>query len=182
MQRPAPQPGALLFGAPRPERPSAPANPAGRSALSGFGRYEAKSEQQDAACTTQIPERSWPSAGGCGSRAAAAPSNCGAAAQGSRNKARQVSARRHKSQQVTTSTDHGAGPRDGGATPADARPPPPPPQVFPSRAALRRADSRNKSRQLTTRRRELGRLLDERDGPTPLLRLRRRAIRRDEAR
>ena len=27
LQRPAPQPGALLFGAPRPERPSAPANP-----------------------------------------------------------------------------------------------------------------------------------------------------------
>ena len=28
LQRPAPQPGAPLFGAPRPERPSAPANPA----------------------------------------------------------------------------------------------------------------------------------------------------------
>ena len=27
LQRPAPQPGAPLFGAPRPERPSAPANP-----------------------------------------------------------------------------------------------------------------------------------------------------------
>ena len=27
LQRPAPQPGAVLFGAPRPERPSAPANP-----------------------------------------------------------------------------------------------------------------------------------------------------------
>ena len=36
LQRPAPQPGAPLFGAPRPERPSAPANP-GQLDLPGAG-------------------------------------------------------------------------------------------------------------------------------------------------
>ena len=35
LQRPAPQPGAPLFGAPRPERPRAPANPAPYWATAG---------------------------------------------------------------------------------------------------------------------------------------------------
>ena len=38
LQRPAPQPGAPLFGAPRPERPSAPANPDYRPLPAGIRR------------------------------------------------------------------------------------------------------------------------------------------------
>ena len=42
LQRPAPQPGAPLFGAPRPERPSAPANPAAWRSPESAAREEGR--------------------------------------------------------------------------------------------------------------------------------------------
>ena len=46
LQRPAPQPGAPLFGAPRPERPSAPANPGRRRPAAGPGGSSLRRRRQ----------------------------------------------------------------------------------------------------------------------------------------